>query len=128
VQFVIDAANVGSPLVLSGGIASLVVTTLAAGTHQISAIYTTDSPNAFQNSQTNAPIPQVVAPAPLTVTADNQTRVYGAADPAFTASYSGFVNGETLASSGVSGSPSLTSNDTAASPVGAYTIQAALGR
>ena len=60
--------------------------------------------------------------------ADNHSRIYGGADPAFTASYCGFVNGETLASSGVSGSPNLTSNDTAASPVGAYTIQAALGR
>ena len=43
-----------------------------------------------------------------------------------TASFSGFVNGETLASSGVSGSPSLP-HDTAASPVGTYTITAAQG-
>ncbi len=39
----------------------------------------------------------------LTVTANNASRSYGAADPAFTASYGGFVNGETLGSSGVSG-------------------------
>ena len=35
-----------------------------------------------------------VTPAPLTVAANNQTKVYGQADPAFTASYSGFVLGQ----------------------------------
>ena len=39
-----------------------------------------------------------VTPAPLTITADNQTKVYGAALPTLTASYSGFVNGDTSAS------------------------------
>ena len=39
-----------------------------------------------------------VTPAALTVTADDQTRVYGAANPALTVSYSGFVNGDTAAS------------------------------
>ena len=37
-----------------------------------------------------------VTPAPLTITANNQTKVYGAALPTLTASYSGFVNGDTL--------------------------------
>ena len=35
-----------------------------------------------------------VDPAALTVTADDATRTYGAANPAFTASFDGFVNGE----------------------------------
>ena len=35
--------------------------------------------------------------AALSVTADAKTKVYGAADPAFTATYTGFVNGETSA-------------------------------
>jgi hypothetical protein len=39
-----------------------------------------------------------VTPAPLTITADDQTKPYGAALPAFTASYRGFVNGDTAAS------------------------------
>jgi hypothetical protein len=38
-----------------------------------------------------------ITPAALTVSADAKTKVYGAADPAFTASYGGFVNGETEA-------------------------------
>ncbi len=36
-----------------------------------------------------------IAKAPLTITADSKTKTYGAADPAFTATYAGFVNGET---------------------------------
>ena len=36
-----------------------------------------------------------VTPAPLTITANDVSRVYGAADPALGVSYSGFVNGET---------------------------------
>ena len=35
---------------------------------------------------------------PLTITADDQTKVYGAALPTLTASYTGFVNGDTAAS------------------------------
>jgi hypothetical protein len=65
--------------------------------------------------------------AHLIVTADNASRVYGVANPTFTASYSGFKNGETLATSGVTGAPSLTTAATAASPVGTYVIRAALG-
>jgi hypothetical protein len=37
----------------------------------------------------------VINQAPLTITADDQSKVYGDANPALTASYSGFVNGET---------------------------------
>jgi hypothetical protein len=66
-----------------------------------------------------------VSPATLGVTADNQSRLYGAANPVFTASYAGFVNGDTLAV--VSGSPSLTTLADTNSPVGMYTITAALG-
>src|SRR5205807_1216650 len=36
-----------------------------------------------------------ITPAPLAVTANNATKVYGVANPAFTASYAGFANGET---------------------------------
>ena len=68
-----------------------------------------------------------ITKAPLTVTADNKTRAYGDADPSFTASYSGFKRGENLATSGVSGNPSLTTTATASSNVGSYAITAGLG-
>ena len=63
-----------------------------------------------------------VTPAALTITADNQSNVYGAALPTLTASYSGFVNGDTSAS--LSTAPTLATTATAASHVGSYTITA----
>src|SRR5207244_164332 len=68
-----------------------------------------------------------ITKATLTVTADNKTRQYSDPNPTFTASYSGVKNGETLATSGVTGSPSLTTTATATSAPGPYTITAALG-
>ena len=68
-----------------------------------------------------------VTPVTLTVTANNTNRNYGAANPAFTASYSGFVNGENA--SVLSGFPSLTTTATASSSVAGspYAITAAQG-
>ena len=56
-----------------------------------------------------------VTPASLTITADNKTKVYGAALPTLTASYSGFVNGDTSAS--LTTLPSFSTTATAASHV-----------
>ena len=67
----------------------------------------------------------VVNAAVLTVTAYNASRAYGAANPTFTASYSGFVNGDT--SSVLSGAPSLTTTATPTSAPGSYTITSAAG-
>ena len=63
------------------------------------------------------------------MTANNCSRPYGAANPAFSSGFSGFINGETLATSGITGSPSLTTTAAAGSPVsgGPYTIVAAIG-
>ena len=40
----------------------------------------------------------MVTPAPLTITANNQSRVYGQPNPPLTVYYQGFVNGDTPAS------------------------------
>ena len=68
-----------------------------------------------------------VTPVALTITADNQTKAYGAAIPTLTASYSGFVNNDTAAS--LTSQPTLTTNATAASHVSGnpYTITASGG-
>lgn len=47
-----------------------------------------------------------IGKAHLTVTADNKTKVYGAPNSTLTYSITGFVNGQTLATSGVTGSAS----------------------
>src|SRR5207249_1509042 len=41
-----------------------------------------------------------ITKAALSVTADAKTKTYGAADPAFTVTYAGFVNGDTAAALG----------------------------
>ncbi len=73
---------------------------------------------------TYAPGTLTVTPATLTITAGDATKVYGAALPALTASYSGFVNGDTAAS--LATPPSLSTTATATSPVvsGGYPITA----
>ena len=63
-----------------------------------------------------------VTPAALTITASNAAKVYGAALPAFTASYNGFVNGDTAAS--LTTPVALGTTASPSSPVGAYAITA----
>lgn len=61
-----------------------------------------------------------VTPAPLTVTADNKTKILNAPLPTLTAGYSGFVLGE--GPGALQGTLTLTTPATASSPVGTYTI------
>ncbi len=63
--------------------------------------------------------------ATLTVTANNATKVYGQANPAFSDTITGYVNNDP--STVVSGVASLTTNATTASSPGAYTITASQG-
>jgi hypothetical protein len=65
--------------------------------------------------------------AHFTVTADDKIKVYGAPNPTLTYTVTGFVNGQTLATSGVSGSAALATPTTVASPVGTCPITVALG-
>jgi hypothetical protein len=124
VQFLIGGTDAGAPVTLSGGTATITVSTLSAGSPAVTAVYTSGS-SAFANSQTSGPFSQSVTPATLTVTANNATRVYGAADPTFTDIITGFVNGDSA--SVLSGAASLTTAATAASSVGTYPVAAALG-
>ena len=59
------------------------------------------------------------------MTANNTSRALGAANPAFTASYSGFVNGDTTAV--LAGAASLTTTATTSSAAGLYPITPAAG-
>src|SRR5262249_51462465 len=125
VQFDIDGSPLGSPIALVNGSANLTTATLTAGTHTVTAFYSSDSSNFSNSDNSAAPFTQAVSPAVLTVTADDQTRVYGQANPSLTFHVGGFVNGDT--SSVVSGTASLTTTATTTSVVGSYTITAAQG-
>ena len=63
-----------------------------------------------------------VTPAALQITAENKSKVYGAAIAQLTAAYDGLVNGDTPAS--LNTPPSLATTATAASSVGSYPITA----
>ncbi|MBL8206889.1 MAG: Ig-like domain repeat protein, partial [Blastocatellia bacterium] len=66
-----------------------------------------------------------IGKARLSVTADNKSRSYGAANPELTATITGFVNGESIAL--VSGTALLTTTATQTSGAGSYPITAAVG-
>ena len=61
----------------------------------------------------------------LTVTADNATRIYGAANPNFTASFADFLPGDSVAD--LAGALEFLTGANGASPVGQYALNVALG-
>ena len=69
---------------------------------------------------TFVPANLTITKAALTITADDKTRVQGAANPAFTASYSGLVNSETSAA--LTTQPTFSTTATTASVPGTYPI------
>jgi large repetitive protein len=122
VQFQADGVNLGSGVTLVNGTAtSSPISSLAAGGHTITAIYSGDPDDASSSGSTSLTVNQ----APLTVTAASQSMTYGGAVPTPTYTLTGFVNGDTSAV--VSGTPTLTPGATSSSPVGTYAISVTLG-
>jgi len=74
-----------------------------------------------------APVTFNINKAPLTVSAVNVSRPHGSANPPLTAKLSGFVLGQKLATSGVTGSASCTTTATTGSPAGSYPITCKVG-
>jgi type II secretory pathway component PulC len=103
--------------------------TTAANTNSPVGVYViTNTPGTLTSTNyvfafTNGTL--TVVPAAITVTANHQSQSYGAATPALTASYTGWVNGDTAAV--LSGAPLLSVGVTTNSPVGSYVITAAAG-
>ncbi len=83
----------------------------------------TFSPGNYAITYTNGTL--TVNRAGLTVTANPASRDYGAANPAFSATYSGFVNGETI--SVVSGAPGFSTPATVTNGLGNYMITPSFG-
>jgi hypothetical protein len=110
--------TVTGPATLNGQ--SLVIT--GAGTVTVTAKQAGDSRYAAAT-----PVAQsfTVAPAVLTVTAQNLSMAYGSALPVLQSSVTGFVNGDAV--NVVTGVAALSTAATSTSPVGAYTITAAQG-
>jgi hypothetical protein len=92
VQFAIDGVPFGPAIALLDGAATSPANDrIGAGSHVISASYTGDATFA---ASVATPLTLDVAGAPPTVKVRDTARVYGQANPAFTASYSGFVSGQ----------------------------------
>ena len=115
-----DGLNVlsGSPVLTTSAVTNSPVGNYAI-TNSIGSLVATN----YTVSLTNGLL--TINPALLGVSANNTNRVYGAANPVFTVSYSGFVNGDGL--NVLSGSPLLTTSAKTNSPVGNYAITNSIG-
>jgi len=129
VQFYNGITAVGSPVAVNTttGVATFTTTTLGVGAAEITADYL--GYQIYETSDSSlASISQVVTKAPLTVTASNSIRSTNSANPTFTYQITGYKNSQTYgASSGVTGTPSLSTTADLSSPAGAYPITCALG-
>ncbi|MBZ5524489.1 MAG: DUF11 domain-containing protein, partial [Acidobacteriia bacterium] len=123
ISFTFNAAPAGSAVTDANGVASVTVslTGINAGTYAISASFAGDANTQAASGSANL----VVNPAVLTITAGNASRLYGDPNPAFTFTFSGFVNGETAAV--LTGSPTCTTVADPTSAVGTYPITCAVG-
>lgn len=96
-----------------------VVHVVGAGTTTITALQTG---NANFDPATPVNRTLTINPKALTIVAANKTKVYGAANPALTVTYSGFATGESSAV--LTALPAITTPVTVASPAGTYAITA----
>ncbi|MFO0910374.1 MAG: Ig-like domain repeat protein [Isosphaeraceae bacterium] len=121
----------GTSLVNPMGIATLSTSTLNASVvpHSIIAIFVPDVSTLIGSDSSASPLPVNVAQATLTVTAANASREYGDANPTFGYDITGFVNGQTLGTSDVTGTPNVDTSATPTSPVGSspYAINVTVG-
>ena len=103
------AANLTSPPTLT--------TTATSASHVLGSPYTITASGAVDTDYTISYVAGglTVTPAALTIAANTQNKTYGAVVPTLTASYSGFVNGDTSAN--LTSLPILTTTATASSSV-----------
>ena len=87
-------------------------TVLTAGTHSLSLTFT---PNSGTYPVTNLTVSLVVQPAPLTVTANNASRMVGTTNPVFGGTLNGVVNNDNITAS-------FGTTATSNSPVGTYPV------
>ena len=117
-----EAANVTGTLTCS----TTAVNTSPVGTYPISSCSgLTD--DYFTVLYDYASSNYTVTKAPLTVTADNQSRPFGSPNPPLTATLTGFVLGQNLGTSGVTGAAACTTTAMQFSPGGNYPITCTVG-
>jgi YVTN family beta-propeller protein len=111
----------GSSMVNSSGVATFQTSSLAAGTHSITAKY---AGNGTLAASASLALSQAVSPAPLSITAvpaagNNVSRPYGANNPALSPLITGIVNGDPISATDMTSA-------TPSSPVGGYMVTPAI--
>jgi 6-phosphogluconolactonase (cycloisomerase 2 family) len=128
ITFTLDGTIVGTAVTSATGLASLPNVSLVlggvpltAGAHSIGVSFAGDSQYQVSTGTSTLTINKAV----LTVTAQNASKIYGDANPAFTYVISGFLNNETVAV--VSGTANCTSSANVGTSVGTASISCAVG-
>lgn len=125
-----STASSGLPVTFSSSNTSVaavsgnVVTIKGAGSTTITA---SQAGNTSYNPAPSVQQTLTVNKAVMTVTADSKSMTVGSSVPALSATLSGYVYGQTLSTSGITGSASLTTTATSSSLAGTYPITASAG-
>ncbi|MBM3393424.1 MAG: hypothetical protein FJY37_02030 [Betaproteobacteria bacterium] len=98
-------------------------TVLAAGSQPLQVSFTAADPAVYSNDTRTVTL--AVNKASLVVRAEDKSREYGQGNPVLTASYSGFVNGDSA--SVLTAVPTFSTTATPSSPPGTYPITASGG-
>lgn len=123
VQFYVDGTAVGAPVTVAAATGKATLSSyspalLNVGSHTVRGDFAGNGSFAA-NIGTNTSF--TVTPAVLTYTATGASRPYGAANPAFTGTVTGFKNSQTQATA-TTGTLNFSSTATTASTVGNYAI------
>jgi hypothetical protein len=113
----VSLSSAGVPVTATAGTHPIIPTDAIGSEGTDLANYTTTYANGILT----------VTKGQLIVSANSATKVYGDPNPVFSANYTGFMNGETLATSNITGAPSFTTAATITSGVGSYPITVGLG-
>ncbi|NBX04535.1 MAG: hypothetical protein EBR18_00205 [Betaproteobacteria bacterium] len=124
------STGVGTETIILTGSGSVPSANVAMGTQTVTAAglsITSNTGVASDYTLSGGTHTGTISTTTLSVTADDQTRVYGSSNPTLTLTISGYVNGETYATGGLSGSASASTTATWLSPAGSYVISASTG-
>jgi hypothetical protein len=124
VTFFDGATSLGSKILGAAGTAAFATALLNVGAHSITASY---GGNATWAASASSAITQTINKAGLTVKPVNASRNYGSANPTFTATYAGFKNGDTFATSNITGAPVFSTVATTSSTANSYPITTTIG-
>jgi len=110
----------------ANGVAVTAASILPAGSYAVVGTFVPTDTVDYTIVTATLPGTIQVAPAPLTITANNASMVAGSPLPSFGFSVAGLVNGDTQASA-LSGAPLVTTTADATSPAGTYPITISAG-